>query len=326
MAFSVPNVVKKAPAADSKLISTKTLLERYAEYDIDAQQQQQAKGERGIVVISLDGDEPIFAPVDEYYTCDGVKNTKKVDGLARTANQYLAEQIALAGLTAEARIIEGKEVDGGESYEMEDLGIDKKAVKANAMREAASTATRQDVGFTAINHFLNPPERELPVYHAVGNFNDEEFRVAEINAGPADAERVSKSIYREPPELRGPMRRPGWKPLDDTMIRIAEVMTPTTHFARFSWSNYGIIGLILNAEASFGNTVWHTDISLELLLPASEEQRIELPHVVEVSLELLNPTTDAGGEKYSGSRKQSSRNAALELEVTAGALIGLTTD
>ncbi|KAL5384967.1 hypothetical protein DPSP01_005069 [Paraphaeosphaeria sporulosa] len=110
------------------------------------------------------------------------------------------------------------------------------------------------------------------------------------------------------------------------MIRIAEVMTPTTHFARFSWSNYGIIGLILNAEASFGNTVWHTDISLELLLPASEEQRIELPHVVEVSLELLNPTTDAGGEKYSGSRKQSSRNAALELEVTAGALIGLTTD
>ncbi|KAL5384966.1 hypothetical protein DPSP01_005068 [Paraphaeosphaeria sporulosa] len=106
MAFSVPNVVKKAPAADSKLISTKTLLERYAEYDIDAQQQQQqAKGERGIVVISLDGDEPIFAPVDEYYTCDGVKNTKKVDGLAGTANQYLAEQIALAGLTAEARIV-----------------------------------------------------------------------------------------------------------------------------------------------------------------------------------------------------------------------------
>lgn len=28
----------------------------------------------------------------------------------------------------------------------------------------------------------------------------------------------SKSIYREPPEHRGPMRRPGWKPLHDTLL------------------------------------------------------------------------------------------------------------
>lgn len=102
MAFSVANLVKKALSVDSNLTSTKKLLERYAEYDIEAQQQQQqAKGERGIVVISLDGDEPIFAPVEEYYTSDGAKNTD----LAGTASQCLAEQTSLAGLTAEARTV-----------------------------------------------------------------------------------------------------------------------------------------------------------------------------------------------------------------------------
>ncbi|KAL5429360.1 hypothetical protein PMIN04_000164 [Paraphaeosphaeria minitans] len=111
MAFSVANLVKKAPAADAKLTSNNKLLNRYAEYDIEAQHQhqhqhqQQAKGERGIVVLSPNGDEPIFAPVEEYYTSDGAKNTKKVDGLAGTVSQYLAEQTAFAGLTAEARTV-----------------------------------------------------------------------------------------------------------------------------------------------------------------------------------------------------------------------------
>ncbi|KAF2450534.1 hypothetical protein P171DRAFT_426887 [Karstenula rhodostoma CBS 690.94] len=38
-------------------------------------------------------------------------------------------------------------------------------------------ATRQDVGFTAMNHLLNPPERELQNYHAVDDFDDEDLGV-----------------------------------------------------------------------------------------------------------------------------------------------------
>ncbi|KAL5396127.1 hypothetical protein PMIN06_000019 [Paraphaeosphaeria minitans] len=210
-------------------------------------------------------------------------------------------------------------------------------------------AARQDVGFAAMNHLLDPPEREPQIHHAVDDFDDEEESgVIEINVSFADAglaafaayfdeyqpdglnpalhEAVSEdegeeletvsipdvmqpmmyssyykpprgreSIHREPPELRGPMRRPGWKPLDDTMIRIAEVMTPPAHFTRFSWSKYGTPDLTPDAEALFDNAVWHTDVSLELSLPASEDQGIELPHVVEASLESPNNTTNAGG-------------------------------
>jgi hypothetical protein len=106
MTFPVTSLVKKIPAAPSKTTSTKKLLERYAEFDIDAQQQM-AKGERGIVVLSINGDEPIFAPVREYYTSDdnGAKDKKDLEGLAGIARQYSAEQKEVAGLTAESRTV-----------------------------------------------------------------------------------------------------------------------------------------------------------------------------------------------------------------------------
>lgn len=100
MAFSVVEKVK-ALAADSKSTSAAKLLERYADFDVDAQKQQ-GKGERGIVVLSLDGDEPIFAPVEEYFTGALDGKTKRADGLAGTVSQYLAEHRALACLTADA--------------------------------------------------------------------------------------------------------------------------------------------------------------------------------------------------------------------------------
>lgn len=68
------------------------------------------------MVLSRSGDEPIFAPLEEYHTSDGAgagtgavknKNTnmKRAKGLAGTASMYQAEQ-QLAGLmTAEARSV-----------------------------------------------------------------------------------------------------------------------------------------------------------------------------------------------------------------------------
>jgi hypothetical protein len=123
MTFSVASLVKKVPAASSKTTSTK-LLERYAEFDIDAQRQM-TKGERGIVVLSLNGDEPIFAPVEEYYTSNGAKNTKDMEGLAGIARQYSAEQKQLAALTAEAQTVNFDVLFDAESPEERDSFLGK---------------------------------------------------------------------------------------------------------------------------------------------------------------------------------------------------------
>lgn len=110
MSFSIATItgqVKavKALAAKAKNVDS-GLLDTYAEYDINASGNA-AKGERGIVVLSLDGGEPILAQTEEYYTSDGVVENMKVagKGLAGIAGQYQAEQAQLARLNKESQNI-----------------------------------------------------------------------------------------------------------------------------------------------------------------------------------------------------------------------------
>ncbi|KAL1612680.1 hypothetical protein SLS60_000909 [Paraconiothyrium brasiliense] len=527
MAFSVANLIKKAPVAPSKLASTRKLLERYADYDISTS--DAAKGERGIVVLPLNGDEPIYATVEEYYTSDGnVKTSERKKGLAGTASQYQVEQTQLAILTAEARnlFFRGKlpvgwelkslfgnveEVSDEDFHEVKDLGADGKTPEAkprgafsgseparesmdlsalplhylipgidflpgidilnyievgmvqvengqesllparshkydddkdleeiyneyeslekyvypslfatdapkqdssdvstqslnNADYETRShlyhtslygtedrkndqavhfydSATGRDIGFTAMSHLLNPPRHEPHVRRAEDDCEDEDLEVTEfiydnINAEledfflyfdnnepdglnpmlytdvrqdaeeeldaasiPDDMQpmmfssyyeppRGSKSIYREPPELRGPVRRPVWKALDDTMPQIAEVMTPPAHFARFSWSQFQLPDYVLDAEAVFDSEVWHNNVLLELSFPINETQKIELLQAVDISSNLPNPPSDAGGAESLStcSSKRSSFESVHRFDVMAQAVTEFTVD
>lgn len=77
--------------------SDDALLHKYAEYDIDTQ--NMAKGERGIVVLSPDGDDPILAQANEYYT-GGMKATNQGKGLGNVAGLYQAEQAQLTKMNA----------------------------------------------------------------------------------------------------------------------------------------------------------------------------------------------------------------------------------
>ncbi|KAJ4358140.1 uncharacterized protein N0V89_002719 [Didymosphaeria variabile] len=570
MAFSVANLVRKAPAAPSKFTSTRKLLEKYAEYDINTS--NMAKGERGIVVISLSGDEPIYATVEEYYTGDGNRKSSKraKKGLAGTASQYQVEQTQLAALTAEARnsffkgklpvvwelsSLFGKEeevsdeecyemaeefktpetqsddslarhkiarasnsfvrnvdkVSDIQGYEMKDLVVEDKAQKtktegASARSEPAresvdlstlplhhlipgleflpgidslnrievgmvqveyrqeplppvqsylydderdleeiyseyeslenyvypslfatdaqkqdssdvstqslndsdyetrpqlyhtslygseerkhsqavyfyDSATGRAIGFTVMNLLLHPPERERQLRRAGDDCEDEDLEVAEFiydqtNAGledfvmyfddnqpdglnpvlyedvQRDAEeelyagnisddvqpmmyssyyeppRGSKSIYREPPELRGPMRRPVWKALDDTMLQIAEVMTPPAHFVSFSWSQLQLPDYVLDAEAVFDGDVWRNNVLVELSFPISETQRTHLLKAVETSSALPNSSSDAGDAE--SLRPCNSKRICFEsvhgFDVTAQAITDFTMD
>jgi len=189
--------------------------------------------------------------------------------------------------------------------------------------------TGREVGFTAMNHLLNPPKREPQIHHDESDVHEEleveeinnEDRYAELedstpyfdghqpdslnpalyeNVGRDDNEVLnavsipydmqammysnyrqpplgSQSIYREPPELRGPMRRPGWKALEDTLVQIAEVMTPPAYFARFSLSKVQMPDFAPDAGALFNSDVWRNDISIELSFPVSETQRTQTP-------------------------------------------------
>lgn len=102
MPFLLASLVKKASAAapkpKSRSARANTLLERYAEFDIDAQ--HVARGERGIVVLSLDGEAPILTAMEEYCTGASVGTAKRDAGLAGTARRHAAEEKQLAALAA----------------------------------------------------------------------------------------------------------------------------------------------------------------------------------------------------------------------------------
>ena len=105
MPFSIASFVRKAQAVSSTTLDC-ALLDEYAEFSLDLQKKM-AKGERGIVVLSLGGDEPIFAQTEDYFTHDGKVENNNVQrvGLARTAGQYQAEQQQLAKMNADAHTV-----------------------------------------------------------------------------------------------------------------------------------------------------------------------------------------------------------------------------
>lgn len=104
------------------------------------------------------------------------------------------------------------------------------------------------------------------------------------------------------------------------------MMTSPAQFARFSWSKCQVPDLTPDAEALFGDTVWRTDVSVELSLPVIEKQKIELLQVGEISFELPNHSSDAGDAKFSYGSTLSSLDSVCEFEVTAQALTDFTTD
>lgn len=69
MPFSLSSFTNKSAATKKSAAAESALLEKYADYDIDSQ--KLARGERGIVVLSPGGDEPILAETEWYYTGKG---------------------------------------------------------------------------------------------------------------------------------------------------------------------------------------------------------------------------------------------------------------
>ena len=97
------------------------LLSKYAEYELGAE--NKAKGERGIVVLSSNGDDPILAPTEEYFTGEK-KTANQSKGLANVVGLYQAEQAHLMKMYT-GRIVKVDvlfDVDSPESVE-EDLPV-----------------------------------------------------------------------------------------------------------------------------------------------------------------------------------------------------------
>lgn len=69
MPLSLSSFTNKSAAPKKSAAAESALLEKYADYDIDSQ--KLARGERGIVVLSPSGDEPILAETEWYYTGKG---------------------------------------------------------------------------------------------------------------------------------------------------------------------------------------------------------------------------------------------------------------
>ena len=117
--LSANKTANKTPATEN------ALLERYADYNIDAQ--KLARGERGIVVLSPNGEEPILAKTEWYYTGSGNfennNNNTHGKGLAGTAAQYQAEQARLAKMNAEARAVKVEVLFDAESPDEEKEGF-----------------------------------------------------------------------------------------------------------------------------------------------------------------------------------------------------------
>lgn len=139
MPFSLITFLKTLPYPSTTSNPT-SVLATYADYALDTSisTQPASKGERGIVVLSLDGEEPIYAAVEEYYTGEaygyayeydagngnGYEDVKQSadEGLAGTARRYAAEQ-QLAGLIpAEARSVSFDVLFDADGLEMEERG------------------------------------------------------------------------------------------------------------------------------------------------------------------------------------------------------------